>query len=245
MQCLSSDEMKRFLTFLGRSEQEKEKIEAHVRDCEQCASLKKKNEKRMKEALDRSRKTCRLVQDHLANYIHDGLQVVEDVHIDDHLKHCEVCRYYYEKVKKTMTYEEVQALEDPLPEKLESKIRKSIAKVHKQIRLSESIKGGIDRLKSYAMEVPEYFKLTLQPVEMAFLGKTSLFEKEIKHGGGDLVLDVENGDRSVRLFSVEGLELGHEVSDVRGFVRFDDIEKGMYKITVDGFEITEVRRTDL
>ena len=245
MRCLSDIQMKLYLTFFGYSEQEKGQIEAHMKSCKQCSTLKEKYRKQMAEALARSRKRCHLVQDHLANYIHDGIQVVEDIHIADHLKYCEVCRYYYEKVKETMSYEEAQSLEDPLSEKLESRIKRSIAKMHKQMKLSDSIKGGIDRIQSVIMDIPEYFKLALHPVELAFLGKASLYEKEIEHGGGDLVLDVESAGRSVRLFSRDDLELGHEASDTTGFVRFEDIEKGRYKIIVDGFEITNIQRTEL
>lgn len=242
MACLTDSQVMLYLTTFGYSAEEKEKIKIHINGCGQCQELEQKYRQKITAALSRSKKTCELVQNHLPDYIHTGLQFAQDLEISSHLEECDVCRYYYEKTKKTISFEQAAKLDITVPEDLKSAIKKSTAREMAQLKLARMIDQATETVASALEGVIDYFFLTLTPIKVAVRGRISIFAREIDHKGGDLVVNVGSRELTVLLFSLDDLELGDEKSDDSGFVRFKDIDPGQYKIDVEGYEIRTVER---
>ena len=79
--------------------------------------------------------------------------------------------------------------------------------------------------------------------EPSFLGTHVSGTAQIEIPARDLKVEVGASGRVVKIFSTKNDELDCQISDQNGIVCFEDLEPGIYKIMVEGFEIKEIRST--
>jgi len=245
MNCLDDNQIILYLTRFGLNKDEKSAVVKHLYGCKQCRDRKEKIERKMKDFDDQNKKECELVRNNMAAYIAGEIEQIAGVDFEQHLSECEMCSFIYSRNQKQLTLKEMEALNIPVPEGLLANILTAVtgamAAQENQVSspamsISEEIGRGIEKAINYV-------KIMLRPLELtpAFRGKAAFHTKSINHTGGDLVLDVGEPDVTVRIFSLDDIELGEQQSDSQGKARFKEFEKAQYKITVEGHEIRDIQ----
>lgn len=245
MNCLEDNQIILYLTRFGLNKDERSAVEKHLYGCKQCRNKKDKIERTMKDSEEQNKRECELVRNNMAAYITGEIKQVAGVDFEQHLNECETCSFIYSRNKKQLTFEEMEALNIPVPDDLLSNIltavteaipREGTSEFLPELSLSEAIGRGIEKAVNY-------IQILLQPLELkpAFRGKALFHAKRLNHNGGDLVLDLGEPNVTVRIFSLDDVELGEQQSDSQGRAIFKDFEKAEYKIDVEGHEIRDIQ----
>ena len=245
MQCLNKCQMMLYLSQFGYTKEEKDKMKSHIDSCEACQAFRDRIAHQLSEALVRSRNQCQWVQNHLTDYLDSELDSSETNRVTQHVKQCEVCHYYLKHAEQTFAEMKLDQATEEVPDAVTSRLKKAIHKIQKQMKHSENFQKHMGAIQRLFHDLSEYIELQLTPVQLAFRGKTHLFEKEIEHTGGHLVVNIQDSDRIMRIRSSDDLELFQGKSDESGFVIFQELLPGTYKIIVEGYEIDSVRRVKL
>ena len=245
MNCLEDDQIILYLTRFGLNKDERSEVDKHLNGCEKCRKKREKIERKINASADKSKMECELVRNNMAAYILGDIKEIAGINLEQHLNECETCSFLYSRNQKQLTLEEMGALNIPVPVGLLPKILTAVAEAIPakeasvslpEVSLSEEISRGIEK-------AIKYFRVILRPLEFkpAFRGKAVFHAKKINHTGGDFMLDVGEQNVTVRIFSLDDVELGEQQSDKQGNAIFKDFEKAEYKIAVDGYEIGEVQ----
>ena len=245
MNCLEDNQIILYLNRFGLSKDVKLEVDKHLDGCEKCRKKKDQIERKIKASAENSKRECELVRNNMAAYIQGEIKDVAGINLEQHLNECETCRFLYSRNQKQFTLEEMEALNIPVPDRLLPNILTAVTEAmageealvsSPEVSLSEEIGRGIEKAINYV-------KILLQPLEFtpAFRGKALFRAKRINHTGGDLVLDIGEKNVTIRIFSLDDVELGEQQSDNQGRAIFKDFEKAEYKIAVEGYEIGEVQ----
>lgn len=240
MTCLNKIQ---HISFLLDRFQEKSKhaaILSHLAMCADCRKKSKALNRQLGAMVKENNKECDLILNSLGEYIDGKLTIVDNINIKNHLEECYYCNYIYQNIKKSYSFEQVNAFAIPVPHGLVNTIDvivkiSSVFKIYKKLKIKQIIAG----LKSYA----EGFLAPLTPAPApAFLGATIGSAIEFELSNPEIPVVVGESGRVVKILSMEDKELDRQTSDENGIALFKDFYPGRYKIAVEGFEVAKIEK---
>jgi hypothetical protein len=238
MNCPSKNELINYLVNDFRDEREKTMLANHIQACPDCRKQVAETEQRINALLQESERECELVQNHLMDFMEGRSAMIEGINVSEHLDECDRCQFIYLQLQKELSLEQAASLNFPVPKRLTQNLEKLLATT---LEAKPATEPGTS-LKEKISELAERIALVLLPApEPAFLGTQIAGEKAIATASRNLVVEAGGPGRVVRIYSMKDVELGRQVSDRDGVVRFKDFEPGEYKLVVEGFEIKEAQ----
>ncbi|MBD3291062.1 hypothetical protein GF337_19800 [candidate division KSB1 bacterium] len=167
---------------------------------------------------------------------------VESDEIPDskHIEECYACRALNDIVKDTPEFEEIMALNIPVPATLKNTIDSLLS--HRQAAHPEN---SALKLKDFFKDKKEHLfdkiSLFLTPApQPAFLGKRLSGVKEVELTGKSVVISTGKAHAAVKIYSIKDIELQSKKTDGEGIVVFENFLPGKYKIYMEGFKIEKL-----
>jgi hypothetical protein len=238
MECPAKNDLLLYLVNEFQEPQEKNELRAHLDACRNCQEQALALQRALKEVQQENARECDLVMANLSDYLDGRKTTVSGIVLKDHLQECDICRALERRLATELSYEEVMALNYPVPASLEQKIEKILAANQEHSPLAdliESLAGKVDALVDRIV-------LVLAPAPApAFLGNRLAGTAQIQTTcTRDLSIDVGAPGRKAKIFSEDNVELDRQISDQNGIVVFKDFVPATYKLFVEGFEIKDV-----
>ncbi|GEM_PF-4279775 len=238
MECPTKNDLLLYLVNEFQAPQEKNELRAHLGVCRNCQEQASALQRALNDVEQENARECDVVMANLADYI-DGKKITAaGIVLQDHLKECDVCRALERRLATELSYEEIMALDYPVPASLEQKIEKILAANQKHSPLAdfaESFAGKVDAL------VDRIVLILTPSTAPVFLGNRLAGAAQIQTTcTRDLSIDVGGPGRKAKIFSENNVELDRQISDQNGIVVFKDFVPATYKLFVEGFEIKDV-----
>jgi len=241
MNCLTKEDFIFFILNDFQDDSAHSTMQKHLDICSECRHRQEILKRKLMDILKKTEKECNLVLNKLQDYIDGKIFLANDVNITDHLTECDTCMYLYQLLTRKVTLAEVKELTIPIPRRLTNSIEQILSnfQVDRQSAGGATTKGNLSEI---AGALIDKIMLILQPSPApAFLSEIISGEKEIEFSGNDVVVDVGEPGRTVKIFSRDNIEIGKQISDSKGLVIFKHFLADKYKIMVEGFEIEEIK----
>lgn len=209
-----------YLSRYGLTTEKRQQIDEHLKTCALCSERIKQYYQFISRMGQDNQKECQEIETNLVAY-HDGQLSDWDARaVDKHLQSCDCCRYLFKTLDQNLGNEW-----KAVPNR------------------STAIPDLTDKIKHYLTKIGTLITLIIEPLDLApvFLGQTSFGERSIEHPGGDLLLNLSQPGKKVRILSNKYFELDSRTSDASGLVTFDDLTAGTYLVQVEGHEITDLQ----
>jgi len=238
MECPAKNDLLLYLVNEFQEPQEKNELRAHLDACRNCQEQVLALKSTLNDVEQDNARECDIVMANLSGYLDGKRTTAAGIVLKDHLEECQACRALQRRLAPELSYEEVMALDYPVPASLEQKIEKILAanQDHSPLMdLVESLAGKVDALVDRIVLV-----LAPSPAP-AFLGNRPAGTAQIQTTSTrDLKIDVGAPGRKAKIFSEDEVELDRQISDQNGIVVFKDFVPATYKLLVEGFEIKDV-----
>jgi hypothetical protein len=238
MECPTKNDLLLYLVNEFQAPQEKSEWRAHLDACRNCQEQALALQRALTDVQQENARECDVVMANLSDYLGGKKFTAAGIVLKNHLEECDVCRALERRLAREISYEEVLALDYPVPASLEQKIEKILAANQEHSPLAdliESLAGKVDALVDRIV-------LVLTPsTTPVFLGNRLAGAAQIQTTcTRDLSIDVGAPGRKAKIFSEDNVELDRQISDQNGIVVFKDFVPATYKLFVEGFEIKDV-----
>lgn len=238
MECPTKEELLLHLVNDFEEPRAEDTIPEHLEACPNCRDQARTLERVLDTMQQESGRECDAAIARLLDDLKNQTPAVEGSDVDEHLQECRACNTLRLNLTRELSYDEVMALDFPVPDSLKQRIEKVLAS-----HLGQSpIKDVIDALVHQVDDIVDRITLILRPNPApAFLGSVATGTAQIETTSTrDLYIEVGEANRMVKIFSENGMELGRQVSSSTGTVVFKDFVPATYKLFVEGAEIKEV-----
>ncbi len=238
MQCPTKEDLLLHLANDFQEQQEKNEMQKHLEACPNCHGQALALERALDGMRRENEHECDAVMANLLEYIDGKATTAAGTEVKEHLEECKACQTLQQSLAHELSYEEVMALDHPVPESLKEKIEKILAANQDNSR----VVGIVEAITSKIDELVDRIVLVLTPMPApAFLGTPVGGIAPIETTSTqDLKVDVGAAGRTVKIFSEDNVELGRQISGENGIVVFKDFVPAAYKLRVEGFEIKDV-----
>ncbi|MDZ7360003.1 MAG: zf-HC2 domain-containing protein [candidate division KSB1 bacterium] len=239
MECPTKNDLLLYLVNEFQAPQEKNALRAHLDACRNCYEQALVLQQALNDIQQENGRECEIVMDNLSDYLDGKITTAAGVVLKSHLKECAICQNLERRLATEISYENVMALGYPVPASLAQKIEAILAANQGDSPLAdlvESLAGKVDALVDRIV-------LALTPsAAPAFLGNHPAGTAQIQTTcTRDLKIDVGAAGRPAKIFSEDDVELDRQISDQNGLVIFKDFVPATYKLSVEGFDIKDVR----
>ncbi|MBN1350178.1 hypothetical protein JXJ21_12260 [candidate division KSB1 bacterium] len=223
MECLTDYQCILFLTEFGLNDIRRETFEAHFKSCTACSQKKEALQAQLQLADAGNRLYCIEIEENLVDYIVGDIDEKLGEKISSHLKKCFQCQYLYHKL-----------IQSPLPDV------KNNQDSSRLMKLPEKLHTFVEKLQRQLVTLAN---ISIRPLNAvpAFLGSDESTGKKISHINGDIILNVGEKNKEVKLLSPKNVELDAQNSDENGVVVFKDFIGGEYRVQVEGFEVVDIK----
>lgn len=238
MQCPTREDLLLHLANDFLEQQEKSEMRKHLEACPNCHGQAQALERVLDALRQESEHECDAVMANLLDYLDGNVTTAAGIDVKKHLEECKACQALQQHLAHELSYQEVMALDYPVPESLQEKIAKILSDNQDNPRVA----GIVEAITNKVDELVDRIVLVLTPTPApAFLrtpvGGTASIETASTR---DLKVDVGAAGRTVKILSEDGVELGRRISAENGIVVFKDFVPAAYKLHVEGFEIKDV-----
>jgi hypothetical protein len=238
MQCPTREDLLLHLANDFQDQREKSEMQQHLEACPNCHKQALTLERVLDAMRQESGHECDAVMANLLDYLDGKAATAAGTDIKEHLEECNTCQALQQSLAREFSYEEVMALDYPVPESLKEKIEKILSATQDNSRIA----GIVEAITSKVDDLVDRIVLVLTPTPTpAFLGTpvggTAPIETTSTR---DLKVEVGAAGRTVKIFSEDDVELGRQISGENGIVVFKDFVPATYKLHVEGFEIKDV-----
>jgi len=238
MECPTKEDILLHLVNDFEEQREGDAIPKHLETCSDCHSRARALEDVLDAMQQQGGRECDVVIANLLDYLKEKKTPVDGIDMEEHLQECKACQTLRLDLAQELSYDEVMALDFPVPDSLKQRIEKILASASD----SSPIADAIDSLINQVDDLVDRITLILRPLPApAFLGSVVMGTAQIETTSTrDLHVDVGAAGRLVKIFSENEIELDRQVSGPNGAVVFKDFVPATYKLFVEGFEIQEV-----
>jgi len=238
MECPTQEDLLLHLVNDFEEPQEEDAIPEHLKACPHCRGQARALERVLDNMQQEVGRECDAVIANLLDYLNGKVKSVEGIDLSEHLQECQDCNILQQNLAQELSYDEVMALDFPLPASLQHRIEKILAANSEPSPLA----NVIDSLINQVDDLVERITLILRPSPApAFLGKLLVGTAQIETTSTrDLTVAVGETGRIVKIFSENDVELDRQISGPNGTVVFKDFVPATYKLLVEGFEIKDV-----
>jgi len=238
MECPAKEDLLLHLVNDFEEPREDDAMPEHLEACPNCRGQVRALERVLDNMQQEGGRECDAVIANLLDYINGKVKSVEGIDLSDHLEECHACNTLQQNLAQALSYDEVMALDFPLPDSLQRGIEMILAANSKPSPLVDIIDAVINQVD----DLVERITLILQPTSApAFLGKHLVGTAQIETTSTrDLKIEIGESGRLVKIFSENDVELDRQISGPDGSVVFKDFVPATYKLHVEGFEIKDV-----
>lgn len=241
MSCLEKTDLIFYILNNFQLATQHQETEQHLKTCPDCRHRINELKLEIEKMQYANSEACEMVQNSLLDYTEDRLPEPASLNIKAHIDECEKCDYVYRLIEQKNSFEDVQAFDIPVPQRLTDNIKRILIKSTSDLKPIDYGKIA-SSISSKAHDVIEKFVLTLHPSpKLAFLGGEIHGEAVVEFKGHDVSIDIKSSGQAVKIFSLDKNELACELSNEKGVVTFKDFLPGKYKIMVEGFAIEDVQ----
>jgi hypothetical protein len=238
MECPTQEDLLLHLVNDFEEQAEGGEIHEHLDACANCREKVSALERWLEALRQEGKRECDATLAGLADSLDGKTAALAEIDLPEHLGECEFCRALRRKLAEEFSYDEVLALDYPVPESLEQKIKSLLAANQDNSPIVDAVESLINKVD----DLVDRIVLVLTPAPApAFLGNPLWGTAQIETTEmRDLKVDISEPERLVKIFSADDIELGRQISDQNGVVVFKDFVPATYKLLVEGFEIKDV-----
>lgn len=238
MQCPTKEDLLLHLANDFQKQQEKSGMQEHLEACPNCHGQALALERALDALRKENEHECDAVMANLLDYLDGKAATAAGTDIKEHLEECKACQALQQGLAQELSYEEVMALDYPVPESLQEKIEKILSANQENSVIDDIVQAITNKVD----ELVDRIVLVLAPMPApAFLGTPVGGTVPIETTATrDLKVEVGAAGRMVKIFSEDDAELGRQISGENGIVVFKDFVPATYKLRVEGFEIKDI-----
>ena len=240
MDCFDLNQLVLYSTTYGLTAKERRAYEQHLAECPPCRERINGMQRRLRDLDWENEKVCEEMRNSLEAYALGDLPAERREQVLQHVGECHACNAFQARVASLPDLQESLAGGVSVPPHLAKSIESAL---HEELGMRQrSAANGLQEIAERAKEFVNEICLSLSPLEpaAAFRGEEQPSKSEfieIKHNGGDLVINVGLPSVIVELYSDREKYLDDGETDATGRFVFHEIKPGSYKIRVHGHRV--------